>query len=680
MASPSTYLDPLASLASFFEVSKDIGLFGTYPPNPDLPQNEEARHYRNMLGFDPAPVEILLPSVELISPVRDPEEILRFLESAIRTAYKSEDKIGPDSHKKIIRHIMSLKHESTLEHVGFTFRITTSRGVTHELVRHRLACLAGDTQIKFDLPAGQKSGRRGYSIRLDALARRWAEGSSATANRKKKPTHEDLVTPERVYSAKELAEVTGRRRETINNLVRQGYLTGSMRYDPSVTSPNKRITQVLGSDWIAYANKQTTITSPCREKIARMRLRMCDESTGEILSTTIKDICPSGVKAVYRVTLDNGYTVKMSRDHQVLTSDGWMPLFEAVRLEGERKLATFTPVKGRLFAVNGYTVGSQVNAYGNRRGMALTPAGRDALRESKQGSSNPQWRGGTTPERAKIGRWTTVQAPALHKASDYTCQLCGGRGGRLHAHHVDPVYHNVHRAYDPANLLSVHAGCHRELESRNLELGLLDAMGSGVSPQEFWSAHMGDRLLAVPAKKAKTTTRLVRDWAAVVSVDYVGDEETFDIAVDGPYHNFVANGFIVHNSYTQESTRYVSYGKRPPQAILPWHLLSYNDLEMNRFWEQGMSQEFALYLEALNRFKWIPQEARGFLPNDCKTEIVTTMNIRTLRNFLVLRTAPSAHPDMQVIAREVLRQLFALCPLLFEDIQLKVDKTLGVAA
>jgi thymidylate synthase ThyX len=587
------------------------------------------------------PVEVIVPSVEIIGE-HDGEYIMRHLEAAIRTAYKSEDKIGPGSAEKILAHILSLKHESTLEHHSISFRIVTSRGVTHELVRHRLACLAGDTQIEFDFPAGQKLGRRGYSVRLDVLANRWARGSPATANRKKKATHEDLVTPDRVYSASELAEITGRRRETINNLVRKGYLTGSVVHDPSVTSPNKRVTQVLGANWISYANKKTTIISLCRERIARMRLRMCDESTGEILSTTIKDIYPSGVKAVYRVTLDNGYAVKMSRDHLVLTSDGWMPLFEAVRMEGERELATFTPVTGRLFAVNGHAVGSKVDV----------------------------------SERAKIGKWTTAQAPALHKASDYTCQLCGGRGGRLHAHHVDPVYHNIHRAYDPTNLISVHAECHRELESCNLELGLLAAMESGVSPQEFWSAHMGDRLLADASKKAKTPTRLVRDWAAVVSVDYIGDEETFDIAVNGPYHNFVANGFIVHNSYTQESTRYVSYAKHPPQIILPWHLVD-RGIDDKEFWYDSQRRIIGFYRDALAK-KWAPQDARGLLPNDLKTEIVVTMNLRALRNFFTLRTAKSAHPDMQVIAREMFRQVYAISPLLFKDIA-SVNGLLGYA-
>lgn len=35
-----------------------------------------------------------------------------------------------------------------------------------------------------------------------------------------------------------------------------------------------------------------------------------------------------------------------------------------------------------------------------------------------------------------------------------------------------------------------------------------------------------------------------------------GEEMTYDISVDGPHHNFVANGIVVHNSYNEESARY----------------------------------------------------------------------------------------------------------------------------
>jgi len=94
---------------------------------------------KSQLFYNWDTLEVITPSVELIGMAPDGEMIMRHLEAAIRTAYKSEDKIGPDSHLKILKHILSLKHESTLEHISLSFRIVTSRGVTHELVRHRIA-------------------------------------------------------------------------------------------------------------------------------------------------------------------------------------------------------------------------------------------------------------------------------------------------------------------------------------------------------------------------------------------------------------------------------------------------------------------------------------------------------------------------------------------------------------
>lgn len=61
------------------------------------------------------------------------------IERAIRTAYKSEDRIEDGSAAKIISHVKSLKHESTLEHGVITVKFVTDRGVSHELVRHRIA-------------------------------------------------------------------------------------------------------------------------------------------------------------------------------------------------------------------------------------------------------------------------------------------------------------------------------------------------------------------------------------------------------------------------------------------------------------------------------------------------------------------------------------------------------------
>ena len=69
----------------------------------------------------------------------DGDYILKQIELAGRTAYKSEDKITPDSAKDFVKMIRGRGHLSVFEHQFVTVRVICDRGVSHEIVRHRLA-------------------------------------------------------------------------------------------------------------------------------------------------------------------------------------------------------------------------------------------------------------------------------------------------------------------------------------------------------------------------------------------------------------------------------------------------------------------------------------------------------------------------------------------------------------
>lgn len=69
----------------------------------------------------------------------DPDSILRNIESFGRVCYKSEDMIAMDSAAPFIRKILKSGHESVIEHEKISVRIVCDRGVTHEIVRHRIA-------------------------------------------------------------------------------------------------------------------------------------------------------------------------------------------------------------------------------------------------------------------------------------------------------------------------------------------------------------------------------------------------------------------------------------------------------------------------------------------------------------------------------------------------------------
>ena len=83
-------------------------------------------------------MRIIEPSVELISEL-DAEKIMKHIELAGRVCYKSESRISDKSAEKFIANIIKSGHESVIEHVSLTFKIICDRGVTHEIVRHRLA-------------------------------------------------------------------------------------------------------------------------------------------------------------------------------------------------------------------------------------------------------------------------------------------------------------------------------------------------------------------------------------------------------------------------------------------------------------------------------------------------------------------------------------------------------------
>jgi thymidylate synthase (FAD) len=83
-------------------------------------------------------MEIIKQSHKILTDLSNEYLLLGFIEYAGRTAYKSEDKITKDSANEFIRNLIKRGHESVLEHFNISVKFITDRGVTHELVRHRL--------------------------------------------------------------------------------------------------------------------------------------------------------------------------------------------------------------------------------------------------------------------------------------------------------------------------------------------------------------------------------------------------------------------------------------------------------------------------------------------------------------------------------------------------------------
>lgn len=131
-------------------------------------------------------MNIIKPKAEILTPdiskSENIEAIYQKIELAGRTCYKSEDKIKKDSARKFVAALVKSGHEAMIEHAYMTVRFIVDRGVSHELVRHRIASFAQSStrycnysQDKFGneitviKPLFLEEGTEGYKTWLQAM-------------------------------------------------------------------------------------------------------------------------------------------------------------------------------------------------------------------------------------------------------------------------------------------------------------------------------------------------------------------------------------------------------------------------------------------------------------------------------------------------------------------------------
>lgn len=83
-------------------------------------------------------MKIVNPSFEILDSING-KELLKKIEMIGRVCYKSEDKISEESSIDFIKNIIENGHESVIEHEKISVRVICDRGISHEIVRHRIA-------------------------------------------------------------------------------------------------------------------------------------------------------------------------------------------------------------------------------------------------------------------------------------------------------------------------------------------------------------------------------------------------------------------------------------------------------------------------------------------------------------------------------------------------------------
>lgn len=500
-------------------------------------------------------MKITNPTVEVIAPM-PPDAILAHIERCARICYQSDT----GDAEKLVRRLIRDGHESTIEHINITAIIVTDRGVTHELVRHRLAsyCVTGDTVLR---SMTQKSWTVGELYKWQSDHRR-------------------------------------------------------------------------------------------RGRIRLINLRSMDERTRTIVPNKIEKIHYVGTKPVFLLVTESGRQIKCTADHKIATPEGYVELQglkagDEVLSNGKELLDNPDWIRWYYIEEN-HTRKETAAAIGcseatlykafkrhgikkpwsdrpNRvpghgvKGM-FSEAAIQRLRESKLGKNNPSYRA----DRASLSL-SGAYGDAHRSVTKEKCEFCGATKG-LEIHHIDKRPHNN----SPENVKVLCARCH----------------------------HLWHKPGAVGVFADK-----------IVSIEPAGSEDVYDVTMAAPFHNFVANGIVVHNC--QESTRYCNYGKdkfgNEIAVICPPGL---DDPDAYAVWDDAMRHAEAAYMRLL-RNGVPPEIARSVLPTGLKTQIAMTCNLREWRHFVKLRALGhhgKPHPQIREIALMILERLYEAVPVVFDDL------------
>ena len=373
-----------------------------------------------------------------------------------------------------------------------------------------------------------------------------------------------------------------------------------------------------------------------RDRVKRMNIRSCDEDLMQPTHTQIVNIWQCGEKPVIRVAFNNGGVLRASKDHQVFTDQGWLPLSEAL------------------------SHGAQFCAWGKEaRAEDVTSSAGFSEREIAEENwrSVPGWANYDVSDLGRVRGPRGLKTPTISANGYHVVSLsCGTGSSRAHL-----VHHLVLSAFEPETRNGRDTR-HIDHDRTNNRIGNL-AWGSAKE-------NADDRM------ESGCSQRTAMVWASVESYQDDGVEMTYDMEVSGPYHNFCAGGVVVHNSVNEYSMRY-----RP--AITDVYLpepenLARQDTEnkqgRGKLLSPDEANEFIAILEAdcdttqdayrnaVKSYDLAKELARIGLTLNTYTEFTWKTDLHNLFNFLQQRADRHAQYEIKVYAEKMLEITEAWVP------------------
>jgi thymidylate synthase (FAD) len=414
-------------------------------------------------------------------------------------------------------------------------------------------------------------------------------------------------------------------------------------------------------------------------------VRVFDEASSTFVTAPIKEVFQTGMKPLFRLTLENGQTIDATKEHRFLTKDGFLTMEKALGLSLSGSVSAWTNTDV-TFACNGipayqskeWLLKAKKRAIKERTGLqgiaesagVTTHTVRKWLKindlrftkkevafyteiwnkgkrwtrgkhsmetiekmrlSAKRGPDSNLWRGGADrSERKAIADWCNAHRTEFLKATNYACASCGSNKN-LELHHKLTVAERPDQAYEKNNIEVLCSTCHNEV---HLIAG----------HEKFWR------------ERSKGNTLTIH-WSKVRSVQYIGEKMTYDLEVEHTSHNYVANGIVTHNSQRYAKAQEIEH-YQPRRQDSKNRQNSLEDLDQNTvaWFDEAQERIAGLALEQYNLAleKGIAKEcARVLLPMGTQTKLYMKGSVRSWIHYLEVRTDSSTQKEHRDIATEI---------------------------
>jgi len=378
-----------------------------------------------------------------------------------------------------------------------------------------------------------------------------------------------------------------------------------------------------------------------KPKFKTRSARAYDEELERFIVAPIKSVYYSGQKPVYKFevsTKDTNRTITCTTEHRVLTKERGFVQFGiaydenlTVALNGET--ATPLPYQDPEVLRENAWMGS--TKFASEYGIAEVTA-RKWFRKYGITPAKPNNTASSLVDNSFKAKLSSFMKWARNNLRSTHCAHCGHDGSehRLELSHIEAHDGDPALAFDEKNLQTLCSSCHRKYD---------------VNEQ---------------GKKYGWSLGMTAKWGKIISKEYLGLEDTYDIEMDHPSHNFVADGIVVHNSQRYADTNELG------SAVIP-HLRrqdtknrqnSIDDLDSDAVscYYRRVSELFEnaehLYREMVSN--GVAKEcARSILPLATQTRIYMNGSLRSWLTYIALREKHGTQMEHAQLAKEI-KQIF----------------------